>query len=241
MEMQNASQNSYGGGSYGRPGAGAAPAANRPPGGGFGARPNGGGLPSRPSAGSIPARPTPSVGPYPDKREEDALPAMPLRGGGESETDNILNDCTAINETIDDLEGRLQDFKRLQSQILSDRAQISQLDSSSANIMAAYRNLAARMKKVKSNPNSGAPMNAPQVGRVDRRLKSAMNDFQRIESEFRAQMREQQARQYRIVNPNATEAEVREVVEDSSVQVFQQAVCGTQTLPISPVSVLTNR
>jgi syntaxin 1B/2/3 len=165
---------------------------------------------------------------------------MPLRGGGgESETDNILDDCTAINETIDDLEGRLQELKRLQSQILSDRAPITQLDSSSANIMAAYRNLAARMKKIKSNPKSGAPMNAPQVGRVDRRLKSAMNDFQRIESEFRGQMRDQQARQYRIVNPNATEEEVREIVEDPSIQVFQQAVCGIQTFPIPPVHSLT--
>jgi syntaxin 1B/2/3 len=185
------------------------------------------------------ARPAPNLGPYPDKPEEDALPAMPLKGGGGGEPDNILNDCTAINETIDDLEGRLQAFKRLQSQILSDRAQISQLDSSSADIMAAYRNLAARMKKIKSTPSSAAPMNAPQVGRVDRRLKSAINEFQKIESDFRAQMRDQQARQYRIVNPNASEAEVREVVEDPSVQVFQQAVSQSGIFPFILFRVLT--
>jgi syntaxin 1B/2/3 len=142
---------------------------------------------------------------------------MPLPG-------TILDECTAVDQTITELESRLQSFRSLQSRILSDRAQISELDSASADIMAAYRNLTTRMKKIKSKPESREPMNAPQVGRVDRRLKGAIGEFQKLESEFRAQMREQQARQYRIVNPNASEAEVREVVEDSSVQVFQQAV-----------------
>jgi syntaxin 1B/2/3 len=139
-------------------------------------------------------------------------------------TDNILDECSAIDYAITDLESRLQAFKSLQARILSDRAQVQELDNASADILGAYRNLAARMKKIKSKPESGSPRNAPQVGRIDRRLKSSLTEFQRIESEFRAQMREQQARQYRIVNPAATEDEVREAVDDPSVQVFQQAL-----------------
>lgn len=93
-----------------------------------------------------------------------------------------------------------------------------------SEVMGAYRNLGDKLKKVKSNPESGNPRNAPQVGRVDRKLKKAINDFQRVESDFRRQMQDAQARQYRIVNPAATDDEVQEAVEDPNTQIFQQAV-----------------
>jgi syntaxin 1B/2/3 len=126
--------------------------------------------------------------------------------------DRILDDCQNINEAINDLEARHNSYKALTSRILSDRAQMGELESATADIMTSYRNLADRMRKIKSNPESGSPRNAPQVGRVDRRLKASMQEFQKIESGFRAGMKEQQARQYRIVNPEATE------------EVFQQAL-----------------
>ncbi|KAK3077006.1 hypothetical protein LTS18_011451 [Coniosporium uncinatum] len=40
-------------------------------------------------------------------------------------------------------------------------------------------------------------------------------------------MQEQQARQYMIVNPDATEEEVREAVEDPDTQIFAQALMNT--------------
>jgi len=138
--------------------------------------------------------------------------------------DRILDDCTEIDQAIGDLESRHQAFQALTSRILSDRAQLGELEASSSDIMSAYRNVAARMKKIKSNPESGSPRNVNQVGRVDRRLKASMTEFQKIESTFRAQMKEQQTRQYRIVNPEATDAEVRQAVEDPNTQVFQQAL-----------------
>jgi syntaxin 1B/2/3 len=166
--------------------------------------------------------------PYDDRNEVDnygppsgGRPSQPA--GGMSGAD-ILGQCTQIDGAISDLESRLQGFKALQSRILSDRANIGELDGASSELMTQYRNLAARMKKIKQNPESGSPRNVAQVGRVDRRLKSAINEFQRLESDFRSQMRDQQARQYRIVNPNASESEVREAVEDPSAQIFQQAV-----------------
>ena len=72
---------------------------------------------------------------------------------------------------------------------------------------------------------SGDPRNAPQVGRVDRKLKAAINEYQQNESEFRKKLGAQMERQYRIVRPDASEQEVREAVEDTSNnQVFSQAV-----------------
>jgi syntaxin 1B/2/3 len=146
-------------------------------------------------------------------------------GMASADGNDILNQCQAIDRTIDELEERLQNLQGLHSRVLNDRATNTEVDRTNSDIMNAYRALGVRLKKVKSNPESGSPRNAPQVGRVDRRLKKAINDYQRVESDFRKQMQEQQARQYRIVRPDATEAEVQEAVEDPNVQVFQQAVC----------------
>lgn len=171
--------------------------------------------------------------PYDDRNEaEYDAPAtnMPSRSAGGMAGANILEQCTQIDRAITDLETRLQSFKSLQTRILSDRASMSELENASSDLMSQYRNLAARMKKIKQNPESGNPRNVAQVGRIDRRLKSAINDFQRLESDFRSQMRDQQARQYRIVNPNASEDEVREAIEDPSAQIFQQAVSRRVTL-----------
>lgn len=45
-----------------------------------------------------------------------------------------------------------------------------------------------------------------------------------IEKEFRKKVKDRVERQYRIVNPQATEEEVRQVTESDNPQVFSQAV-----------------
>lgn len=151
--------------------------------------------------------------------EEAPSYGAPARGG-----DDVLNQCQAIDKAVDDLESQLVDLQGLHGRVLNDRASNTEVDRRNAEIMAAYRNLGDKLKKVKGNRESGSPRNAPQVGRVDRKLKKAINDYQRVESDFRKQMQEQQARQYRIVNPDASESEVREAIEEPNSQIFQQAV-----------------
>lgn len=91
--------------------------------------------------------------------------------------------------------------------------------------MTLYRNFGARIKAIKQQRESGEPRNKPQVGKVDRKLKSAINEYQQVESDFRKKLSEQMARQYRIVKPEATDEEVRAAIEDTSNnQVFSQAV-----------------
>lgn len=143
---------------------------------------------------------------------------------GGSTGEDLLNQCRDIDQAIDDLGRRLTDLQGLHSRVLNDRASNNEVDRMNSEVMGAYRNLGEKLKKVKSNPESGNPRNAPQVGRVDRKLKKAINDFQRVESDFRRQMQDAQARQYRIVNPAASEEEVREAVEDPNTQIFQQAL-----------------
>ncbi|KAF2151932.1 t-SNARE [Myriangium duriaei CBS 260.36] len=138
----------------------------------------------------------------------------------------ILNECREIQRAIDDLEGDLQTLQRSQRGFVNGTgASNREIDAMGADIMGTYRSLADRVKRIKSRPEAGNPQNAPQVGNLDRRIKKAINAFQQQESAFRKEVQEQQKRQYLIVNPNATEAELREVTEaGGDTQIFQQAL-----------------
>ncbi|RDW82579.1 hypothetical protein BP6252_03691 [Coleophoma cylindrospora] len=152
-------------------------------------------------------------------------------GGGGGDPNAILNECREIDRGVDSIEQNLDRLKMLQQQSLNDAdsstnsATNRQLDAISSETMTMYRNFAGRIKAIKSQPESGTPKNAPQVGKVDRKLKAAINKYQNVESDFRRKMQDQMARQYRIVRPEASEEEVREAVEDTSnQQVFSQAL-----------------
>lgn len=143
----------------------------------------------------------------------------------------ILNECREVDRGIDSIERNLKHLRLLQQRSLddSDASQSSvtnrELDAFSTETMTMYRNFAARIKSIKQQRESGAPRNAPQVGKVDRKLKAAINQYQQLDSEFRRKLQEQLERQYRIVSPNASDAEVREACENpANQQIFSQAV-----------------
>lgn len=142
----------------------------------------------------------------------------------------ILNECRSIDEGIEGVENNLRLLRQLHQRVLEDVNSAStsesnrQLDAVSAETMADYRALTQRVREVKSNPDARSPKNSPQVGRVDRRLKRAIQDYQKIESDSGNASRAQLERQYRIVRPDATDAEIREAVEDPNGQMFQQAL-----------------
>lgn len=151
----------------------------------------------------------------------------------------ILNECRDIDRGIDSIERNLERLRFLQTRAIDDpdASQGTQtnreIDALSSETMTLYRNFGARIKAIKQQRESGEPRNKPQVGKVDRKLKSAINDYQQVESDFRKKLSEQMARQYRIVKPEATDEEVRAAIEDTSNnQVFSQAV--NKSLPFSP-------
>ena len=151
--------------------------------------------------------------------------------GRQQDPNAILNECREIDKGIDTIEQNLSTIQMLQQRALDDpdssaqTATNRQLDSMSSETMTMYRSFAARIKNLKQQPESGSPKNAPQLGKVDRKLKAAINHYQNVESEYRKKLQAQMARQYRIVRPEASDAEVREAVEDTtSQQVFSQAL-----------------
>ncbi|KFZ14731.1 hypothetical protein V502_05926 [Pseudogymnoascus sp. VKM F-4520 (FW-2644)] len=150
--------------------------------------------------------------------------------GSQQDPNAILNECRQIDNGIEGIERNLETIRMLQQRALDDpdssqqSATNSQLDAVSSETMTMYRSFAARIKSLKQQPESGSPKNAPQLGKVDRKLKTAINQYQNVESDFRKKLQTQMARQYKIVRPDASEAEVREAVEDTNQQVFSQAL-----------------
>ncbi|RSL62355.1 hypothetical protein CEP54_005768 [Fusarium duplospermum] len=150
---------------------------------------------------------------------------------GHGDPNAILNECRDIDRGIDTVEKNLEELRHIQQRTLDDAdssassAANQQLDALSADTMSLYRGLTERVRVVKSNPEAQSAKNNPHVTRIDRRLKSAIQQYQQVESQFRKRTQDQMARQYRIVRPDASEAEVQAAVEDTTGgQVFQQAL-----------------
>ncbi|KAF2867916.1 t-SNARE [Massariosphaeria phaeospora] len=137
----------------------------------------------------------------------------------------ILNECREVDRALDQLDGQLDNLERVFKQVLARPDMPSgEITNLSSQIMTGYRALVTRVKNIKSKPESGSPRNAPQVGKVDRRLKTTINRYQNLEADFRRDSRAAAERQYRIVRPDATEDEVQQAVEDPNAPIFQQAL-----------------
>ncbi|KAI0021150.1 t-SNARE [Xylariomycetidae sp. FL0641] len=158
------------------------------------------------------------------------MSSLAQNAGSFGGANNTLNEVSEINNGINDIDRNLEQLKMLHTRALDDSdssagsATARQLDALSSETMALYRSLTDRVRHLKSNPESQAKF-GQQVRRVDTRLKNAIQDYQKVESDYRKRAQEQMARQYRIVRPDADEEEVRAAVEDQNGgQIFQQAM-----------------
>ncbi len=141
----------------------------------------------------------------------------------------ILNECRQIDKGIREISDSLDALKTLQATSLNStndpQTMNAQIEGMSSEIMSMYRNLTGRVKLIKSQPESGSPKNAPQIGKVDRALKDMIRMYQKSDAEYTRKIKDSMARQYRIVRPDASEAEVRAAVDNTQGQpVFSQAL-----------------
>lgn len=159
--------------------------------------------------------------PYNDPRDLE----MQSYNGGGANPQAILEECREVDRALDELDDQLNHLERVFRQVLARPDMPSgEINSLSSQIMTGYRGLVSRVKNIKSKPESGSPRNAPQVGKVDRRLKATIQRYQTLEADFRRDSQQAAERQYRIVRPDATDAEVREAVQDPDAPIFQQAL-----------------
>jgi syntaxin 1B/2/3 len=147
-----------------------------------------------------------------------------------NDPNTILNDCREVNRGIEEVEqniNKLRGFYLITTSITSNeeleahRKKINELQEIT---MALYRRLTERMKKIRTNPESGNPRNDKQVGATIRRLKLAINEYQKAEAEHRARENDQGRRQYLTIAPEATEEEVEAAIQDGTGNLYTQAV-----------------
>lgn len=145
---------------------------------------------------------------------------------------SILDDCIDIQNQAHGLENKLGVLNGLQKRYLDDAdtsggsSTKRDLDNLTQSMMDQYRALTDRIRAVKRTPESRERRNQSQVDKTDRDVRRAIQRFQEMESVSRKEIEERAKRQARIAHPDASEAEIRQIVE-SDTQVFAQAVMGS--------------
>lgn len=139
-----------------------------------------------------------------------------------SELDEIRNGMATVNNNITRIES-------LHQQSLTDIDESAtaqtrrQLEDVVTQTSSLNNNLANRIKALKGK-YSRDPNKSPQVGSLDRSFKETLRKYQMVEKNFADRTREQMARQYRIVRPDATDEEVEQACASGEGQVFSQAL-----------------
>jgi syntaxin 1B/2/3 len=135
-----------------------------------------------------------------------------------------------FKDDIGEIENRdIPELKRAQQSCLTSvdsGSSSARVQAESTHIMDLYAPLVNQIKHLKSareNQVAGS-IKYKTVMRMNDMLKTSMTNFQNIKYEFEKKLKEQTARQFRIVRPDASEQEVRQAVEDPNGEVFAQAL-----------------
>lgn len=151
---------------------------------------------------------------------------------GRGDPNRILNKCREIDGELARVEEVLAELRMLQQRHLDSadtgaRSPTRQaVDACSERLLTEYKALTTAMRNIKMDKESGNPRNSATVGRVDRNVKESMQNYRQLDAQYSQKLKKQIEREYRIVKPDATEAEIRQVVADSdgSSQVFSQTL-----------------
>lgn len=149
-------------------------------------------------------------------------------GGAAAVDDNqaFFSEITYLNEAIESVNANIAKIEGLHQRSLTDIDEQNtqqtqrQMEAISAETSQLNQQIVRRIRDLKSKHRS-----QQQVSVVERKFKETLNRYRMVEKSFADRAREQMARQYRIVQPDATEEEVRAACEDGQgQQVFSQAV-----------------
>lgn len=151
----------------------------------------------------------------------------------------ILKRCREVDDSLKIVKNDISELQYLQRAAIDDpdssqnSRTTQQLNAKVAGINTAFQGLTKRVTDIKTTPDAGSNQNVGQVKLVEKNLRDTMNEYQQVDVQFRKQLEAQTERQFRIVKPNATEEEVRQVIsEPSGNTIFAQAV---SLYPIWPI------
>lgn len=155
--------------------------------------------------------------------------AAPPSYAGDSQQE-FFAEVNELRDGIDTVKANISRIESLHQRSLTDIDESTssqtqhQLDALVAETSALNKNLANRIKRLKGKAASD-PAKGPQIGNLDRNFKDTIRKYQTVEAAYSKRAKEQMARQYRIVKPDASEQEVEEACSDTQgAQIFSQAV-----------------
>lgn len=166
-------------------------------------------------------------------------PVAPVSSSPVLSLQDFLSRVSYIRSEIGYLSGDVAQIERLHQQALSSAGGSGGGDGSSATqrldalvASTSLRNTAIRdqiraLEQDRARTSDGSRASKDkQVEGLKAHFKKELEAYQRKEAEYRERYREQIARQYRIVNPDASEDEVRQATEADwgNEGVFQAAV-----------------
>ncbi|KAK1920984.1 putative syntaxin [Papiliotrema laurentii] len=150
--------------------------------------------------------------------------AAAVNGAGAGAGD-FWSELSATNGNLSQLQEEIQAVRSAHQQSLTSTdpgasAHADQLNDQARATREQCKNQIKRLFKLAK----GDKAMKNQVEAVKTRFTTLLQEHQVVEKEFRKKVKDRVERQYRIVNPNATEEEVRQVTESDNPQVFSQAL-----------------
>lgn len=147
-----------------------------------------------------------------------------------------MNQCRDIDEGMSVMDDLIHNLRTAHNKILSsadelqDNAVRVEAESLAEEIKTLYRSMTERMKTVKRSPGAGTERNRAQIDKVQRHLRDAIQSYNEVQMEFRQGMEEQMVRNYRIVNPDATDEELEDAMANpNDQQIFSEAVSARES------------
>lgn len=153
---------------------------------------------------------------------------QPYKGGNDmgaffEEVDDIKKSLLQYDEAIDSIEAL---HKRSLNEISEEQDSYTQeqIASLSNESKAVSQSLKDRIKNLQKH-SAGDSTKKTQAENLKRQFMSSIQRYQTVEASFRQKYREQAERQYRIVQPEATDAQVKAAIDDAQgEQIFSQAL-----------------
>ncbi|CAG8450174.1 12741_t:CDS:2 [Ambispora leptoticha] len=150
---------------------------------------------------------------------------------------SFLVEISQIEQSINDIQKNISLIKNLQDQLLIStsayqaRSFASQRDDLLNSTRTLLINVKDRIKKIEYE-NTRIPSTNPEFGLRKQRhqylkekFTNILDDYRGLEDQYMRQHMERLARQYRVVNPEATEAEISDYLSNPSNEpVFQTAL-----------------
>jgi syntaxin 1B/2/3 len=156
------------------------------------------------------------VNPYATNNSDDMIAFF-------GEVDDIKRNLVQFDDNVDRIESL---HKRSINEVGTENEEWiqKQMDGVVQETTSLSDTLRQRIKSLQARSQKDSTKKT-QAENVKRQFMASIGKYQNVEAAFRQRYREVAERQYRIVRPDATDAEVREAIEDSAgTQIFSQAL-----------------